>query len=292
MIWQLSINFGKSSPELVEWLSEFLTDHQALAITLQDGGNQPLFQEKLNHTPLWKKIQIQALFADREQAQPVVEKLQILLGSLDYELIPVPDQDWVKITQRQFSPQCFADRLWIVPAWHDRRDFPGIVLWLEPGLGFGTGSHPTTALCLEWIARQSFNNKIVIDYGCGSGILGLSALALGAKEVWAVDHDPQALMATLNNAQVNKLTDTQLHAVLPEQLPDIKADVILANILANPLCELAPKIISHLKSDAYLMLSGFLITETDRVSKAYQSMLHVVDQGIRDNWVRLVLKNN
>ncbi len=135
---------------------------------MEDAGEQPLFQEALDEAPLWKHTQIQGLFAEHNQAQAVIQALQIALQKvLVYQIDSVPDQDWVQMTQSQFPPRCFANRLWVVPAWQDCADYSGIVLRIEPGLGFGTGAHPTTGLCLNWLAQQNLQNKTVIDYGCG-----------------------------------------------------------------------------------------------------------------------------
>lgn len=286
-MWNLCINGSDEE----EWISDFLIDREALSVGLVDAGDQPLFQEGLYESPVWKKIRINALFAEKNQALAAIETLKTVLDrKFEHELEEIQQQNWVQLTQRQFSPRCFADRLWIVPAWEEGDSFSGAVLRIEPGLGFGTGSHPTTALCLDWLAQQELSGKTVLDYGCGSGILGLAALTLGAQAVWAIDHDPQALAATGNNAALNLFSEDALHIVFPEQLPNIKADIILANILANPLCELAPHLIERLQPSGVLVLSGFLEKETDRVIEAYQPILQLIDKQIRDDWVRAVLK--
>ena len=251
-------------------------------MSLEDGGDQPLFQEMLNETPLWKDTQIHALFDESIPLDKILQELTAVLESpIDYKIETVIEENWVEKTQQSFPARCFANRLWVVPS--------GIVLRINPGLGFGTGAHPTTSLCLEWLAMQDLNDTTIIDYGCGSGILGLAALTLGAKKVWAIDHDPQALLATRNNAELNHFADTTFSILLPEQLPQIQAEIILANILANPLCELAPKLINHLAPQGKLVLSGFLVEEKERIINAYCPSLQVIETTIQDNWLRVVL---
>lgn len=278
--------------ENADFIADFLFERDALSITLEDGGAQALFQETLNETPLWKNTQIQAFFDEDAPIQTIIDELSIALSqAMNYQIEPVEDQDWVQITQKNFPPQLFADRLWIVPSWHSTKTLThGAILHLNPGLGFGTGTHPTTSLCLTWLAQQDLTNKTVIDYGCGSGILGLAALALGAQKVWAIDHDPQALIATQNNAELNNFAKAALTIALPEDLPNIQADIILANILANPLCELAPQFMQHLKANGQLVLSGFLTEEIARLTHAYSPPLQPTDTATQENWVRLVLE--
>lgn len=277
--------------ENADFISDFLFERDALSVTLEDAGVEPLFQEGLNETPLWKNTQIHALFAEHAPVSAVMDELSAALSKpLDYQIEHVEDQDWVQVTQQNFPAQLFANRLWILPSWQSPDALTsGVILRINPGLGFGTGTHPTTSLCLNWLAQQDLTNKTVIDYGCGSGILGLAALALGAKQVWAVDHDPQALIATQNNAELNHFPDAALNIVLPEQFPNVQADIILANILANPLCELASQLTRHLAPHGQLVLSGFLVEETERVARAYQPALQTIDAATQDNWVRLVL---
>lgn len=253
----------------------------AAAVSMEDAGDQPLFQEKLHEAPLWNKIQIQALFSEEQDIQNILFELTKLHAALDYKIESLAEENWVVKTQESFPVRCFSNRLWVVPS--------GVVLRINPGLGFGTGAHPTTALCLEWLAKQELNHKTMIDYGCGSGILGLAALTLGAEKVWAVDHDPQALTATRNNAELNHFPFSSLDIVLPQQLPDVKAEIILANILANPLCELAPTLISHLAESGCLILSGFLKKETEKVLNAYLPKLKLAATFSQDDWVMVVL---
>lgn len=268
-----------------EWVADFLTESGALAVILQDALDQPLFQEELHATPLWQQTKIQALFADDFVLDELINTLKHQLSSgVDCQIQILVEENWVQKTQQNFPARCFADKLWVAPS--------GAVLRINPGLGFGTGAHPTTALCLQWLAEQAdLTQKTVIDYGCGSGILGLAALALGAQTVWAVDHDPQALLATKNNAELNHFPSGSLNIVLPEQLPMLQAEMILANILANPLCELADKLISCLAPQGQLVLSGFYAEEIDRITQAYTPTLKLISTEIQENWARLVFFN-
>jgi ribosomal protein L11 methyltransferase len=186
-----------------------------------------------------------------------------------------------------YAPMQFGTRLWIVPTGFDAPDPDGVNLLLDPGLAFGTGTHPTTALCLEWLDAHPPVDQVVIDYGCGSGILGIAALKLGAREVWAVDNDPQALVATLDNAQRNAVA-AQVKPVMPGDLPAMHADLLLANILANPLIELAPRFADFVRPGAALVLSGILAEQADSVSAAYGDRFTLQPPAQREDWVRIV----
>ncbi len=280
------------SSEWAEAVSEILTEYQALAVTLQDNGDQPLFQEAPQETPLWQDTRVEALFPEDFPLMKIIQELENLLkAAVPYQVETLVQENWVEKSQANFPVLNFSGRLCVAPPWQEIPKNSGALLHINPGLGFGTGAHPTTALCLKWLVPQNLTGKIVIDYGCGSGILGLAALVLGANQVWAVDHDPQALIATQNNADLNQLPSDNLFIVPPEIFAAVKADILLANILANPLCELAPRLISHLAPGGSLILSGFLQTELARIVQVYTPVLKVVDTAIEDNWVRLTLIN-
>jgi len=178
--------------------------------------------------------------------------------------------------------------LWICPSWAEPPDPNGIILALDPGLAFGTGTHPTTALCLEWLDSQPLQNCVVIDYGCGSGILGIAALLLGARRVIAVDNDPQALLATRDNAERNRIAPEQLITYLPEQLPpDCRAEVVVANILAGPLQSLAPLLTNLTLPGGRLALSGILAEQAEAVATAYRSNFDLQPFTLRQEWTRI-----
>ncbi len=291
MLLKISI---KSNADNADMISDFLMDRGALSVTFEDGGSQALFQEHLQEAPLWQETRIHAFFDEDAPLDFIFRELGTALGKMiNPEVSPVEDQDWVQLTQQSFPPQLFGNRLWVAPSWDLTEPPAGAhILRLNPGLGFGTGTHPTTSLCLDWLARQDLAQATVIDYGCGSGILGLAALALGAEKVWAVDHDPQALTATQNNAELNHFSTPALSIVLPEQLPPARADIILANILANPLCELAPKLISHLAPAGRIALSGFFYEEVPKISKVYDEKLQMQSVQYRETWAMLIYSHS
>lgn len=275
------LKFTISDSEYIH-ISEMLENMGALAVTLTDAEDQPIYEPDLNTIPVWKKSQITALFSPETQLDLIIKNLNIAI----YTIEKIEDKAWERVCMDQFHPVCFGKKLWICPSWHEISEPDAVIVSLDPGLAFGTGSHSTTKLCLEWLAlhHNEIKNKIIIDYGCGSGILGIAAAKLGAAQVYAVDIDPQALLATQENAVRNQLS---LPTLKPEQLEDIQADIIIANILANPLITLAPTLLSHLKPNGHLVLSGILVQQSDDVQKAYQSMINFDSPMIEDEWVRL-----
>ena len=185
----------------------------------------------------------------------------------------------------QFHPMRFGEKLWICPSWHEVNDPNAVIVKLDPGLAFGTGSHATTKLCLTWLATHDLKNKIIIDYGTGSGILAIAAMKLGAKKVYAIDIDTQALQAVEENAKNNNVP---IEICTPDKLTkNIKADIILANILANPLIALAPVFLSHLKQDAQIVLSGILVSQIDEVKHAYEPQIIFDTPVVEEEWGRL-----
>lgn len=186
-----------------------------------------------------------------------------------------------------YHPMKFGDSLWVCPTGQEKNEDDSVCMTLDPGLAFGTGTHPTTALCLEWLASHDISNKIVIDYGCGSGILAVAAILLGAKEVHAVDIDPQAIIATQANAEKNDIQD-KIKCYLPEQFSSFKADIVLANILATPLCELSESISALLKPQGQLVLSGILNEQANLVMDAYKELNIQIKAPIsQEDWCRL-----
>ncbi|MCB1828048.1 MAG: 50S ribosomal protein L11 methyltransferase, partial [Coxiellaceae bacterium] len=283
------------SPDHAELLSETLTELGALSVSFQDAEDEPIFQIQPGETPLWKKTKVDALFEEGTSIETIIDALKAEnpdFLQLDFYSEKIEDQDWVRITQQQFHPKQYGRNLWICPAWEETNDLTGTIVKIDPGLAFGTGTHPTTSLCLDWLANNPPKNKTVIDYGCGSGILSLAALALGANIVYAVDHDPQAVISTENNAKLNAFYDPNLLKIsLPESCKAERADLVIANILANPLIELAPLLIGFLNPNAELVLSGLLENEVERVADAYES-LTPISTTIVDGWARMVFQNN
>ncbi|MEW6692942.1 MAG: 50S ribosomal protein L11 methyltransferase, partial [Pseudomonadota bacterium] len=200
----------------------------------------------------------------------------------------VEDQDWERAWMDQFQPLRFGEKLWIVPSWIEAPDAEAVNILLDPGLAFGTGTHPTTALCLEWLDGADMAGKTVLDYGCGSGILAIAALKLGATDAWGIDIDPQALTATRDNAARNGIEASRLHTGLPGALPkDALFDVLLANILMGPLIELAPTLTGHVRPGGRLVLSGLLGEQAEEVMAAYAADFDFDPPALKEGWARL-----
>ena len=269
----------------------------ALAVTFTDAGDNPILEPPPGTTPLWEQVCITGLFAGATDP----DSAWLALAA---ELAPAPlptgrwselgERPWAELWQAHFRPRHCGGRLWICPSWCEPPDPAAINLRLDPGLAFGTGEHPTTALCLEWLAGQPLAGARVLDYGCGSGILAIASCLLGAALASAVDIDPQALAATRANARHNAIADSRLLVGEPEALTgeqeaptDAGHDVILANILANPLLELAPRIAALAAPGARLCLSGILAEQTAAVAAAYRAWFDLDPPVVRDSWARL-----
>jgi ribosomal protein L11 methyltransferase len=292
---QITIHTAHEDAERIAEGLEFLG---ALSITMTDAQDTPVFQLDPGETPLWPELKITALFDDTVSPRDVIANLKKHLNittPVNYRIEKLADQDWVRLTQQHFKPQHYANHLWICPQWYDE-PLEGTVVRIDPGLAFGTGTHPTTQLCLEWLAQHAPINKTVLDYGCGSGILSLGALGLGAEQVDAVDHDEQALIATQNNAALNtsSMDVSRLAGYFPNQLPhDKQYDVVVANILANPLITLKETLCGHLKNGGKLILSGILEQEITTIVQTYESTVELESADTLDQWARLVfIKQN
>jgi ribosomal protein L11 methyltransferase len=229
------------------------------------------------------------LFEENTDCTELETQLQAILAPWPpYQIQTLEDQEWSRVWMDDFHPKQFGEKIWIRPSWETPPNPQAVNIILEPGLAFGTGTHPTTALCLEWLDTLSdLSDKIFIDYGCGSGILAITAAQLGAAHVWAVDNDPQALEATQENAKKNKV-EKRVSPILPEQLPNIRADGILANILAKPLITLVETFADHLKPNAPLVLSEILKDQTDEVIAAYQPYFTLTEILEKHDWMRIV----
>ena len=284
MPWiQLKID---TNNDLAEPISETLSDLAALAVTLEDRADQPIFEPAPGTTPLWKKICVVGLFDAETAIEPITKQLEKTFGPLQWSAEPLEDRDWIREWMESFEPMRFGQRLWIIPSWHSAPNKNDINLQLDPGLAFGTGTHPTTALCLEWLDTNPPKNYTVIDYGCGSGILGIAALKLGATHCTGVDTDPQALEASHSNAEKNSVAD-KLQLQLPEQAHIETADLVLANILANPLIGLADKLASLTKQGGRIILSGILAEQAQQVSDAYSPYFEMANPVQQEDWIRL-----
>lgn len=269
MAWlQVSLTVDAARVEAVENL---FMDLGALSITNLDAADQPLLEPGPGETPLWRSTRITALFPEDQQLKP----LQVFLaGGLAADILAtlaverLEDQVWERVWLADFHPMRFGSRLWVCPAGQRPDQADALILDLDPGLAFGTGTHPTTALCLRWLDGADLTGRRVIDFGCGSGILAIAAALLGAQEIIAVDHDPQALKATRDNAEKNQVLD-RIQILAPEQVPQIQVDVLVANILAGTLIRLAPQVQSLLRPGGHLILAGLLEDQADAVAAAY-----------------------
>ena len=271
-----------------EQLSELLDATGAVSVTFEDGADQPILEPLPGATHLWSKTQVTGLFAADANPALILDTLRCELEDpqLRADVTPVADQDWERAWMDQFQPLRFGRRLWVCPHWHSPPQPDDVNIMLDPGLAFGTGTHPTTALCLEWLDAQELHDKTVIDYGCGSGILAIAAAKLGARRIWAVDYDPQALTATTNNALANQVSERiSIHA--PEALPDVTADIVLANILSGPLLELAPRFAALVRPGGKLVLSGVLSNQAAALLEKYRTWFNMEPTTTREEWVRL-----
>jgi ribosomal protein L11 methyltransferase len=257
---------------------------------MEDSADQPLLEPPPGATPLWDATRVIGVFTVDSEVDAIVEYLTARLGRPlpEHRVEVLEDKDWVRAWMDHYHPMRFGERLWVVPSWTPPPEPAATNLLLDPGLAFGTGTHPTTALCLEWLDSLDLKDKVVIDYGCGSGILAVAALLLGAREAWCVDNDPQALTATRNNAGHNGV-DERIHTFLPEDMPaGIAADIIVANILAGPLAMLAPTLAAHSRPGARIALSGIIRPQVDELREVYGEWFDMDGLATREeDWCRL-----
>lgn len=276
------------TPEQANHWEDQLLDIGAVSVTFMDAQDQPIYEPDLGTTPLWTQTHLLALFEHDVTQDQVLAQLQLRNSQLPetaFEIIE--DQDWERSWMDNFHPMQFGQRLWIVPSWHQAPKPDAVNLLLDPGLAFGTGTHPTTALCLEWLDQQNLDHSQLLDFGCGSGILAIAGLLLGANHAVGTDIDPQALEASRDNAQRNQIPDTQFDLYLPKHMPKQSFDVVVANILAGPLVELAPVITSHTKQGTRLALSGILAEQAEDVRQAYEKDFALDPTAEKEGWVRI-----
>ena len=276
-----------------ESLADALLDAGALSASIEDADagtpeETPQFGEPGSvTTPGWERSRVIALVEAGTDIDELLEACAPLAGleqTPAYSVKKVEEQNWVQLTQSQFDPIRISGRLWIVPSWHTAPDPDAIVLVLDPGMAFGTVSHPTTRLCLEWLERKVTDGASLLDYGCGSGILAIAAARLGAREVLGVDIDPQAVSAAQSNAERNEVS-----ARFADSAREIKGqfDIVVANILSNPLKALAPAICSHVRPGGQLALSGILADQAEELIAAYAPWVPLAVADTREGWVCL-----
>jgi ribosomal protein L11 methyltransferase len=258
MAWhQLSVvTDEQTAPEL----SDFFSELGAVSVTYSDAEDEPVYEPAIDQTQIWSNTRVTALFeldADPDVVQTLVANQFIGQPLRQWQVEVIQDQAWERAWMEHFQPMQFAGKLWVCPSGQEVHESGQVCMTLDPGLAFGTGTHPTTALCLEWLAGHDLTGKVMIDYGCGSGILAVAALLLGAEHAHGVDIDPQALTATQYNAEKNQVLG-RISYCLPEQFRVADADVVVANILAKPLIELSATIASLVRPGGQLILSGIL----------------------------------
>ncbi|WP_438970755.1 50S ribosomal protein L11 methyltransferase [Methylophaga sp.] len=274
-----------TSQEKAEALSEALSECGAAAVTFEDDADQPIYEPEPGETPLWTATRLTALFDAETSSEEVTNLLTTMVDDVPrFKVEAVEDKDWEREWMANFHPIQFGERLWICPSWHQPPAPDAVNILLDPGLAFGTGTHATTALCLNWLDTADLKGKYVIDYGCGSGILAIAAALLGAEKVIAVDTDPQALEATRANAERNGVT---IEAFLPGECPEQPCDLLLANILAGPLQTLAPRFANLCKPTAEIVLSGILQTQADDVMDSYKAWFAMQPATQKEDWIRL-----
>lgn len=272
---------------LANELSDELVSLGAEAVTFKDAGDNPIYEPAPETPRLWHETIVVGLFPHDHPLEPVMQFLEAQEQIKDFQFNFIPDEDWERRCLDSFKPIQFGSRLWICPSWHTPPDPHAVNVTLDPGLAFGTGTHPTTALCLEWLDQNITSDEVVIDYGCGSGILAIAALKLGAKQVIAVDNDPQALESTRANCERNHIDSKRLITLDIDQPIEQKADVLIANILAQPLIDLAPHFCLITKKWTKIVLSGILLAQAKKVLTAYEPWYVMNDLVQKEGWVRL-----
>lgn len=288
-IWQQVV--CRTDKQDQQAISDSIEAAGAVSLTYQDAGDQPVLEPLPGETPLWNDIIITGLF--QQDTNTIPELLFALKDHPDWSIKELKvelleDQNWERAWMKDFHPMKFGDNLWIYPSWSDIPDDDSVKILLDPGLAFGTGTHPTTALCLEWLDQNPPADQQVLDYGCGSGILAIAADKLGATMVTATDIDEQALIATKDNMQRNQISASSISTCLPEKLTATESyDVVLANILSDPLIALKEQILGHLKPSGLIALSGILESQADTILAAYEPYLTRIEIKQMDDWIRI-----
>ena len=291
MDWrQFVMDLETLNPETVE---DIFTRHGACSTTLTDAGDKPVLEPAPGETPLWPDVRITGLFtadANFDELRADLISSLSLAALPKHEILDLQDRDWEREWLKDFGPMKFASRLWICPGDSVVDDEDAVIVRLDPGLAFGTGTHPTTALCLEWLDGLDLEGASVLDYGCGSGVLAIAALLLGSERAVAMDIDQQAVRATVDNALRNKVRD---RIEVSDNRDDVSGefDVVVANILAGPLIELAESIAAHVKGGCLLALSGILSEQVEEVLNAYRPWIEFEEPVLREQggqiWARL-----
>ncbi|EGR1056427.1 50S ribosomal protein L11 methyltransferase [Vibrio cholerae] len=289
MPWiQIKLNATNDNAEAIGDM--LMEETGAVSVTFLDAKDTPVFEPLPGETRLWGDTDVVALYEADMDTSLILQQIKasnMLAEGFAHKVEQVEDKDWEREWMDNFHPMQFGRHLWICPSWREVPDPQAVNVMLDPGLAFGTGTHPTTALCLEWLDNLDLSGKTVIDFGCGSGILAIAAIKLGAAKVIGIDIDPQALLASKDNAARNGVED-QIEVYLPKDQPEgLVADVVVANILAGPLRELSPIIKELLKPGGQLAMSGILDTQAESVAEFYRDDLELDPIAEKSEWCRI-----
>ena len=287
MIWkQISFEVKKSETDLV---SEVLMGLGSVSITYSDALDDAIYEPPVGQTPLWDNVKVNALFSSEVNQKSIETSISDICNIVVIDTVTLKDRVWEEECQKDFPSMRFGKRLWVCPSWDTESILSNnsIVIHMDPGLAFGTGTHQTTSLCLEYLDSNPPKNLHVIDFGCGTGILAIAAAKLGAKSVIAIDNDPQAVLSSKENVAKNKCenTITTIHSI--NQGSDRKCDLLIANILANPLVELEPLFSDLVHTNGMLLLSGILKEQVDRVVKCYSFNFSNIEVANKGEWFRI-----
>jgi len=269
-------------------LSDALMDQGAVSVTLQDMQDQPMLEPAIGTTPMWSQTRVVGLFDASQDLKQVIKNLEQQLRKKlpDWKGEQLEDKDWVRAWMDDFKPMQFGKNLWVVPSTFEPPQPDAANILLDPGLAFGTGTHPTTSMCLEWLDANPPAGKSLIDFGCGSGILAIGALLLGANHAEAIDLDPQALIATIDNAEKNGVSNS-IKTYLPNEFSEQATPLLLANILASPLIELAPYFADLTLPQGDIVLSGILAEQANQVLAAYEENFDIKIWKQQGDWICL-----
>jgi len=290
MSWlQIAISTTKDNAEMAE---DCLFSAGAHTVTLTDAADQPILEPGVNEVPIWNAVVITGLFNFDENQQALLDVIKNCLQDINFSCSTdiLEDQNWTRAWMEHYHAMQFGQRLWVCPLHLEPPQPEAINLRLDPGLAFGTGTHPTTSLCLRWLDENIKSQGNLLDYGCGSGILAIAACMLGARHADSVDIDPQALIATHSNAEINQVNEkikTWLPGDFQKQRSATQYDIVMANILSGPLAELAPTLASHTKTSGDIVLSGILKEQAETVLKAYSEFFNMDEPVTDEDWVLL-----
>ena len=287
MIWkQISFEVKKSETDLV---SEVLMGLGSVSITYSDALDDAIYEPPVGQTPLWDNVKVNALFSSEVNQKSIETSISDICNIVVIDTVTLKDRVWEEECQKDFPSMRFGKRLWVCPSWDTESILSNdsIVIHMDPGLAFGTGTHQTTSLCLEYLDSNPPKNLHVIDFGCGTGILAIAAAKFGAKSVIAIDNDPQAVLSSKENVAKNKCENTITTIHLIDQESDNKCDLLIANILANPLVELEPLFSDLVHTNGMLLLSGILKEQVDRVVKCYSINFSNIEVANKGEWFRI-----